>query len=315
MIRFEDQNDTQIKFWFFKTILTFLNGVFVIVFIINNNYKTMKTRKRKLINKRKFLTFFKRKKNKRIIIISFSSLILLIFLYYIISFFFVSSFSLCLEKLRRTYNDQVICRDICFKQREEFKKCLKNALAKNDRYKDELKEIILNENEELQFRKDLILLFSETYSNNYVPVFLNEYFKNDRGNEEIKKEIVNLYDFSGGINDYLYMLENNFPLRVKRAAIVKISSIEDKSDYSLEQVRRIENLIFSENISDKLRQDLVLLLGSYRELFKRDVDDVLEKVYKATFTNDNISRAFAADFLGKDEVEVDESEWQNYFTN
>ncbi|MDA3802692.1 MAG: hypothetical protein PF488_02210 [Patescibacteria group bacterium] len=275
----------------------------------------MQHKKKRLINKRKLLAFLKRKKNKRIMLISFLSIIFLIFLYYLLSFFFLSKFSVCLEKLKRTYSAEVICRDSCFLEREEYRSCISNRLDNKEINKEKIKQVIVNEEENTQLRKDLISILASVYSQENVPSFLNDYFLDENGIEEIKKEIVYSYDFSNGLNDYFYILENDFSLDVKRAAIVKISSWEKINDYSLKQVKRIEGLIFNETVNFKLRQDLVLLLANYQETFNEEVVTVWQKVYESTFINDNISRAFAADFLGKEEIELSEKEWQNYYTN
>lgn len=272
-------------------------------------------RKKWLRNKRKFLLFFKRNRNKKIIILLSFLLVIIIILYYLFSFVFVSSFSICLEKLRRTYDNEIICRDACFNERNQYGERLSNRIEKRDSNKEKIEEIILSEDEDIEFRKNLMNILVNVYGKENVPSFLNDYFLEEDGNEDIKKEVINLYDFSQGLEDYFHILVGDFSLKIKRAAVVKISNCENKEDYSLEQVEKIRELIFNENISDKLRQDLVLLLANYKDKFNFDVVSIWEEVYNSNFTNDNISRAFVADFLDKDEVVVDEEEWLNFYSN
>jgi len=262
--------------------------------------------------KKDLLTIMKKIGYKKIVIYSMAVLFFLTFLYYLLSFLFISSFDICLEKLKKSYNDEVICREECYLNREEYYNCLSKKLDKN---LDKIEKIIKDEDENIDFRLDLISFLSSVYGKNNVPVFLNEYLTENGVNSEIQTKIIYSYDFSNGLDSYFQILEGNFSLEMKKAAIYKISNYENKEEYNNDQLFVIKDLIFKENIEKDLRQDLVLLLANYQEQYREDVLSIWEDVYTSSFDGDDISRAFAADFLGKEDVVVEESEWLKYFSN
>ena len=262
--------------------------------------------------KRDILAIVKKIGYKKIIIYSIAILFFLIFLYYLLSFFFVSSFDICLEKLKKSYNNEVICREECYLNRKEYYSCLSKKIDKN---LVKIEKIIKDEEESITFRSDLIDFLSSLYGKENVPIFLNEYLLNEEGSEDIKGKIIYSYDFSNGLDSYFQILEGDYPLKIKKAAIYKISNYSNSEEYSLEQILKIKELIFDNNFDKKIRPDLVLVLANYRDLYKKEVDSVLEEIINSKFDNDNISRAFAADILGRESLDVDELEWQEYLSN
>ncbi len=269
----------------------------------------LKNRKNK---RRDILSILKKIGYKKIVIYSIAILFLIIFVYYLTSFFFVSSFDICLEKLKKSYNNEVICREECYLNRKEYYSCLSKKIEKN---LVKIEKIIKDEDESITFRSDLIDFLSSLYGRENVPIFLNEYLLTEGGSEEIKGKIIYSYDFSNGLDSYFQILEGDYPLKIKKAVVYKISNYSNSDEYCLDHILKIQELIFNNSFDEKLRPDLVLLLASYRDLFRDEIDSILEEVINFKFDNDNISRAFAADILDRESIEVDELEWQEYFSN
>ena len=56
-------------------------------------------------------------------------------------------------------------------------------------------------------------------------------------------------------------------------------------------------------------------MGDYLQFFKDESRELLIEISEAEYIQDNISRAFAADFLNLPLPEISQLEWDSYYNN
>lgn len=279
---------------------------------------------KKTILKTKVAKPFWQRLNFRTCFLGSLSLFFLFFLvYYLVSFWSLEPAEICLAKFKKSWELEKICRADCALQRVEQKKCLAAALTKGSPHLEKkLISYFQDETLEIDFRQEIISVFRATYGEDTLPAFLAAYLKNSTGSSALQATIFRSFNqtdsaaaVAENVLDYYFsVLENNSDTELRLAAAVKISSYPGKeTDFSLGQLEQIKILIFGPALDSYLRQSLVLLLGDYQKIFPAETAALLQEIYLADFSDDNISRAFAADFLGEEPPVISQEEWNKYY--
>ena len=282
---------------------------------------------------KKLLFSFRRlwpiKKSNRRVFLVFGLLVIpfLLFIYYLISFYLVKPEEICLAELKKSWEENEACHEACALERASGKRCLINSLKNSNlngtsRLERKIVSYFQNEGINTGFRLQLVDILKEAYGSFNIPICLSDYLSREEASIEIKTAIFQEFDWSklassSGMNvlDYYFsVLESDTDLNLRLAAAVKIGSYKNKKNYfTLDQIREIKTLILDDKLDPYLRQSLVLLLGDYLDFFKEETKLILSEIYATEFSEDNISRAFAADLLGEPMPEISQEEWQKYY--
>lgn len=256
----------------------------------------------------------------RNLLMAFSIPVLLFGLYYFIAFFRISSAELCLESLKLSFIEDEICRDDCSLNRWENKKALLLALESNSALEKKVFSYLQDEDLPLDFRLELVDVFRLTYQDLAIPDFLLSYLESPATNEKLRADIFASFNWEladeGPLAYYLALIDSEASLELRLAAALKISSHPNKvATFSLGDLTTIKEVIFNPETPTYLRQSLVLLLGDYRRYFPRESDALLAEIDEHSFKSDNLSRAFAADFIGREQPIVSQEEWNSYYNH
>lgn len=267
------------------------------------------------------LRFLKSLKLKNILLVLISPIFIL-FIYYSISFLTISRADICLEKLKRSFNNEELCRDNCALSRLENKKCVLNEFRKASKIERKIFHYLAQKELVFNFRRELVDIIRLAYQNQEAPSVLLTYLESDLIDEKIKAEIFKAFDWEikgrSPISHYLDIINSDASLELRLAAVLKISIYYDqKSALSVDDLEILQKVIFKTNTPTYLRQSLVLLLGDYYKLYPEATRELLSEIVEANFYQDNISLAFAADLIGLELPEVSQAEWDRYykFTN
>lgn len=257
------------------------------------------------------------------------ALLLLIVSYLSVAILMVSPAEMNLERLRRSFRDDLICHEACAAGREASISIIVKDLKENPDSSGarHLKDYFLDEKNNLAFRIRLIGIIRTAIGPDNPPGYIKDFMAGG-GDSLIRAEILMAFKASALSSednplDYYYkIIAGNDDLTVKLAAIRALSSLEDKSDYfDIGQLELIKKIIFDSGTDKRLRQPLVLLLGDYYRLLPDETKNILIALYKTESSGDNISRAFAADILNRlagEELSVPEIspvEWDSYYNN
>jgi hypothetical protein len=125
------------------------------------------------------------------------------------------------------------------------------------------------------------------------------------------------------ITFYFARLSEDDDLSVKQEAVRAISNIQDKSGYwRVDQLALIKKLLLDSRVSNLLRADLVYLTGDYYPFFPTETLSVLTALYKQMPSNDQVSRALAADAVNRLSSRqklalpvVSDADWQAYYNH
>jgi len=239
----------------------------------------------------------------------------------------VTPAELNLEKLRRSFAEDIICHEACAADREAARAALVAEIKPDPEGKGArlLKKYFLDEDNEINFRLSLVSIISETAGAANPPDYISVLMTGS-GSALIRSEILAYFDATvlGAVDnpfDYYYgILRGEDDLLVKLAAVKAIGALsEEKYFFGEDQLSFIKQLIFNSGTEKRLRQPLILLLSDYYSLFPEEVNSILVAFYSADASGDSISRAFAADILnrlgGEDLAipEVDSAEWEAYY--
>lgn len=265
----------------------------------------------------KFKIFLKRLRLKNLLLF-FLSPFLLVFIYYLFSFFNLKESDLCLESLRLSFQEDLICREECSLYRLENKKCLLEGIKKNKSFEKKVLTYLKKEDLNLGFRLELVDVFRLAYDGQIIPDFLFSCLEETFLSEKIKAEIFKSFSWEFSKEEplayYLKIIDSEASLELRLAATLKISSFDKKAQFfSLDDLDLIKRVIFDNQTPIYLRQSLVLLLGDYLRYFPEETRVLLAEIEAFNFRSDNISRAFAADFIGLELPEVSQEEWSSYF--
>ncbi|MDP2943962.1 MAG: hypothetical protein Q8N57_00070 [bacterium] len=249
--------------------------------------------------------------------------------YFVLSMLLVSPTEISLEKLRRSWREDLICHETCAAEREAAISEIAKELRDHPDSKGarRLKEYFLDEKNETDFRISLIGIIKEADGPDNPPGYIKD-FMAQGDNPLIRAAILTAFSASAldaGNNplDYYYkILAGNDDLAVKLAAIGALSSLADKPDlFNSGQLELIKKIIFNSGTDKRLRQPLILLLSDYYPVLPAETKSILTAYYLTESSGDSISRAFAADSLnrlGGEELvvpEVSAPEWDEYYNN
>ena len=256
----------------------------------------------------------------RNVVLTISTPCLILALYYLISFVKISSAELCLESLKLSFSQEEICRGDCALNRWENKKCLLEKISTNKSLEKKIFAYLEREDLSLDFRRELVDIFRLSYEDKVIPDFLLAYLENSKTNEKLRAEIFKSFNWElEGENPlayYLALIDSEASLELRLAAALKISSHENKiKAFSLADLDSLRKVIFNTQTPVYLRQSLVLLLGDYRRYFPQESEALLAEINEHSFKSDNLSRAFAADFIGLELPEISQEEWNNYYNH
>lgn len=274
--------------------------------------------------------FFRRllasKKRRLLAILAALSLVLF---YFVLSMLLVSPAEINLEKLRRSWREDLICHEACAAERETAVSEITKELRDHPDSKGarRLKKYFLDKANETDFRISLIEIIREADGPDNPPDYIKD-FMAQGDNPLIRAAILTSFSasaLSAASNplDYYYeILTGDDDLAVKLAAINALSSLADKSDlFNSGQLELIKKIIFNSGTDKRLRQPLILLLSDYYPVLPAETKNILTAYYLTESSGDSISRAFAADSLnrlGGEELvipEVSASEWDEYYNN
>lgn len=249
--------------------------------------------------------------------------------YYLVAFLSVSQKTLCLEALKFSFENDKACRENCALYRLENKTCLIEALQAKDSTKfknstspsgleKNIFSYLKDESLDFNFRFELVNIIAQSSAESVAPDFLISYLESSGGDEKIKAEIFKAFNWNlAGAEPlayYLAIINSDASLELRLAAALKISSYPEKSlAFNTEDLEIIREVIFNAQTPSYLRQSLVLLLGDYRHYFPEATELLLAEIEKTNFRTDNISRAFAADFMGLPLPEISQEEWNLYY--
>lgn len=274
--------------------------------------------------------FFRRllasKKRRLLAILAALSFVLF---YFVLSMLLIDPTEINLEKLRRSWREDLICHETCAAAREaataQITKELKNY--PDSRGARRLEEYFLDEKNETDFRINLIGIIREADGPDNPPGYIKD-FMAQGDNPLIRAAILTAFDASALSEesnplDYYYkILAGNDDLAVKLAAIGALSSLADKPNlFDNGQLELIKKIIFNSGTDKRLRQPLILLLSDYYPILPAETKNILTAYYLTESSGDSISRAFAADSLnrlGGEELvvpEVSAREWDEYYNN
>lgn len=244
-------------------------------------------------------------------------------LYYLLAFFSVSPKSLCLEALKFSFENDKACRENCALYRLENKNCLLEALeidsgASPSSLEKKIFSYLKDEKLDFNFRFELVDVVAQASPSGVAPDFLISYLESSFGDEKIKAEIFKAFTWELVAGEplayYLAIINSEASLELRLAAALKISAYPEKSlAFKVKDLELLKEVIFQPQTPAYLRQSLVLLLGDYQHYFPEESTLLLAEIEKANFRTDNISRAFAADFIGLPLPEISQEEWNLYY--
>lgn len=244
-------------------------------------------------------------------------------LYYSVALFSVNPKALCLEALKFSFENDKACRENCALYRLENKTCLIEALAAEDDagppyLEKNIFSYLKDENLDFNFRLQLVDIIAQASPAGAAPDFLISYLESSLGDEKIKAEIFKAFDWDLVKDEplayYLAIIDSEASLELRLAAVLKISVYPEKRlAFRAQDLEVLKRVIFKSQTPAYLRQSLVLLLGDYRHYFPEVTDLLLAEIEKTNFKTDNISRAFAADFIGLSLPEISQEEWNLYY--
>jgi hypothetical protein len=271
--------------------------------------------------------FRRRFSSRRNRLLALGAIFLSIFIYLVLAMLTVSSAELDLEKLRRSFAEDIICHEVCAADREAARVALVKGIKSDPGGKGArlLKKYFLDEGNEINFRLSLVSIISETDGVANPPDYVGD-FMNSSGNPLIRAEILGNFEATSlaavdNPLDYYYgILSGEDDLLVKLAAVKAISALsEEKYFFGEGQLSIIKKLILNSGTAKRLRQPLILLLGDYYFLFPEETSNILAAFYSTDVSGDSISRAFAVDILnrlGGENLaipEVTPAEWEDYY--
>ncbi|MHB8904280.1 MAG: hypothetical protein ACYC40_04240 [Patescibacteria group bacterium] len=281
---------------------------------------------KKLKNFWKKLECFYSKKRPLVIVLGLFFILLLSFgIYYGVALARISEAEINLATLREEINSEKICHEDCLSIRKNQEAIIIAAIKKPEaNLLKRLADYFNDSKESFEFKNEIINLWRLNDSLESVPQYFYNYLDKENGDVKLQTLIINSFlsaDNDGRWLDYYFnLLASKRNVSLKKAALIALSNRKDKaSDFNLKQLVFLKNLLFSSDASLEIRTDLVLLIGEYYPYFPDDTTLILLEVYDDKKL-DNITRAFAADILNRNNKEeklvlpaISGPEWENYY--
>ena len=281
--------------------------------------------------KGKYLSYSWKKRILLLVLGCFS----LFFMGIILNIISLNTAEISLLELRKSYEQDSICHEDCFVNRERLKNNILMDLKKGSDIEEEVLKQLYVKGTGASFKEVLVELLGEYYDRSIAPQYLREYFKSPQAETPVQIKIIQTFPKSkfpqtslqtklkktildeeldvteridalrnlgsiadGSLSDYyLSLVFSEDSREIKNLAIVMLSSMENKERYfSQKQLAAIEKIALSSETEDRIRQSLVVLLADYYPYFPKEVVSILEDLHDSSIT-DNISLAFVVDFL------------------
>jgi len=253
---------------------------------------------------------------------------------------------IALNRLGASSYNYPICHEACFYERQLYKQIIAGNLNKV-KISDQVKRLILAEDNNLVFRLELL----DVLSSQPIPDYLNEYLvsgEESKVQEKIKElfvvesisavELMNRFLVSSSPEDqidilnllqkksdstladfYLGIIINNPDLKIKNGALAALSNLLPSEIYVTDDfLSEIKDLIFASGTDKYLRKEIILLLGEYLPVQENIVTEILTAAYLDETAVDKFSRLFVVDILNRSSAnnytppEISTSEWQEY---
>jgi len=274
-----------------------------------------------------------RSKKKRLVLVSgfILAVVLGVGLYYGIALACVSEAEVNLAALKEGVNKEKICHEDCLALRKKqeaivlagIKKPEPNLLKRLDNYWQDPKE-------SLEFKEEIINLWRFDDDPVNLPKYFSDYL--DQADGDVKLQALIISSFLAVSPDtrlidyYFSLLSSDRAKSLKKEAIIALSNRSDKADsFTLKQLGFLKDLIMDSKTPSEIKPDLVSLGGDYYSLYPVDAYSALLEIYNDK-SIDNISRAFAADILNRNNEktkgfkvllapEISGEEWQAYYNN
>lgn len=276
--------------------------------------------------KKVFQRFLKLK--KKWLFISLGVFFLLL-IYIGLSMFMVKPAEISLLELRRSFQKYPLCHEACSRDRASAASIIVSGLKSDPESKiaENLKKYIINEHENIDFRLSLLGLIRTASGADNIPEYLKKYIS-EGDNVYLRAGILKsfnaaaLSEENNPLDYYFKILAGNEDLNLKLAAIKALSSMPGKNElFSEGQLELIKKLIFNSGTEKSLRRPLTLLLSDYYQIFPDETKNILNAYYLTDTSGDNISRAFAADIINRQDggeltiPEISSEEWGEYYNN
>jgi len=287
----------------------------------------MKNLRKFLASGAKLKSWFKQRSLKQRCLLGALVLASGLIIYCLMTLLFINQAKLSLTKLKISVETEKICHEACRLERLKQQEIVIKALQKGDqRLEKEMERYFFQASESREFKKELIKIWRQKSEPATLPENLEKYLQAANGDPELQALI--LKSFLTDANDprvdyYFSILNGNSELALKKEAVRALSNIRAKQKYfTVDQLTKLNDLIFRAATPNKLRQFLVLLLNDYYQLFPTETKEILLAVYNNKNLQDNLSRAFSADILNRDSGRikfplpvVSAGEWDEYYNN
>ena len=251
----------------------------------------------------------------------------------------LSGAELRLAELRASWEEEPICREDCqLWRRGKVAEIVRELERKPDsRLARRFKKYFYDQNLSREFKIELVKITRQAFGPDNPPAYLKDYVQLSGSEIDSRLQAAIIAVFSplalaseelatfGPLDFYFSLLLSEADLFLRREAVRSLSNHPDKSkDFSANQLEIIKSLVLDLDLDNRLRQDLVFLLGDYYPFFPDKSREIWAAIYDFVF-NDEISRALAADFLnrlailaGEDDqawpdLEISAAAWEEYY--
>jgi len=285
--------------------------------------------KKRLVNLKSVILKLKKKKTslKFKILIGASSLIIILMIYFSLSLILVSREDIVLAKLRNSYHFELSCHENCRLNREkEINKLIDLLKQENKKAEEKIKNIILNKEEEIEFKRELIKILGKVYGRENIPEYLKLYLEDTTAETTLQATIINSFTIEKNeelsTKYYFNLIDREVDLNLKLESINALSNIQNKKNsFSKAQIELIGKIILNQKTNNKLRASLIFLLNDFYPLFPIEAQKILKQIYNDKDI-DKISKIFATDILNRylknnklTAPEASHEEWSNYYNN
>lgn len=298
---------------------------------------------------------------KKRLILAGSFFLGIILLYLFFSVVFISRGETALLALRQSIRQNPVCHENCLLARSAWEQLIVAQLPASPGLNKRIARFLKDPGLDSAFKKELVKISALAYGSNNPPDYLRAYLNDPSGDPVVQTLIITLFSDPSLISAsltanwesraanpqltaserlaalkglaetkedslitfYFSRLTEDDDLSVKQEAVRAISNISDKSGYfRVDQLALIKKLLLDSRVSNLLRADLVYLTGDYYPFFPTETLSLLTAFYKQTPSNDQVSRALAADAVNRLSTRqklalpaVSDADWQAYYNH
>ncbi len=258
----------------------------------------------------------------------FRAFVLILFVglaYFLFSLIFISPGQLSWLRLRQSWQSEAICHEACWARRRAWQADIVSRLSSGDRQLSiSIKEYLESGPVSVESRQELVKLLALAFGPNNPPDYLVDMI--DEAEPDLQAAYYSSFHPQGLLAAPYYVslaADSSQAMPVRLAALASLSGLpEGNRRIDSNQLAILGGLALSAETEAKLRQRLVLVLTDYYSDFPELVPEILKKIYASDSLADDISRAFAADWLNRLSASssyplppVSEAQWQDYYNN